>query len=362
MNETSEHHFTLGDYFESVSTFLIHQGMNHILAYASKILGQNISKNSIEQLGVRLEKHGEFYHPSRIHTEINGKKFSFVLNVAISKPGNSLIKREFGLLKHLNEKYRQSFLPEVFCLGGLGTKNNQKVSMFLGEWFEDFDEFHISYDAEAGVNRIMVWAEDGNFFLSSEETAKLYCQAAKILTLYYAVDTCEQILSWHHAAGDFVINIMDNDVCLKLISVRNYASMFRYREEFNADDGSETMLDALLIFFLNMSIRMRLDRLNGVGDMVWSDTIAVENCLLGFYEGLKLKYCEGLQRGFADAYVNDYLSKYGIAELYELSSSIADRFYQNINEIELIQSHLNEHIQALYASIQFFVQSNKKAT
>ena len=49
------------------------------------------------------------------------------------------------------------------------------------------------------------------------------------------------------------------------------------------------MLQALLIFFLNLSIRMRLDRYDGVGDIVWADGLVVQSTLDGFFEGLALK-------------------------------------------------------------------------
>ncbi|MCJ7774036.1 MAG: hypothetical protein MUP22_12990, partial [Desulfobacterales bacterium] len=319
--------FKIGDYFESVRVFLISQGVDPISTYVSNELGQDISKMEIETFNVYLEKHGEFYHPARVDVEINKKLFSFVLNVAISTPGKSLVKKEFNLLKRLNKKNSPSFIPEVFCQGEMHTKQNGKVSMFLGEWFGGFHEFHISHDPEAGKNKILVWDPDGSFFLSDKKTAKLYRQAAKFLTRYYSIDTFEQILSWHHAAGDFVVSITGNNVDLKLITVRNYASMFRCDKSLGVEDASESILEALLLFLLNMSIRMRLDRLNGVGDITWSDNIAVENCLLGFYQGLKLKYLEGLQMGFADAYFNDYLSRLSRLTLYEISASAVNRLY-----------------------------------
>lgn len=356
-----ENLFKVGDYFESVRYFLRNQGVDPILAYASKMLGRDISKNDIETFNVFLEKHGEFYHPARIDVVINGKIFSFVLNVAISTPGKNLIKKEFNILKRLNKKYPVSFLPEVFCQGEMQTKQNRNISMFLGEWFGGFHEFHISHDPEAGKNKIKVWDPEGSLFLSDKRTAKLYRQAAKILTMYYSIDTFEQILSWHHAAGDFVVSITGNNLDLRLITVRNYASMFRCDKNLDIENDPGSILESLLLFLLNMSIRIRLDRLNGVGDLVWSDNIAVENCLLGFYQGLKLKYLEGLQMGFADAFFNDYLSRFSRLTLYELSVSAVSRFYQNTEEVHIIQSNLKEHIEVLNAEIHSVIKSLQKS-
>jgi len=354
-DEKPENSFAVCDYFESVSTFLTHQGIDPILTYASKALDQDISKTAINDFNVTLIKHGEFYHPARIDTEICEKNFSFVLNVAISNQGKSLLNKEFHLLQKLNKKFRPSFLPEVFCMGESQTKQDQKALMFLGQWFEGFHEFHMSYDEKARRNRVKVWAPDRSFFLSDEKTAKLYYQAAKILTLYYVIDSFEQILSWHHAAGDFVVQVADRDVSLKLITVRKYASMFKGNGVYRKDDDTESILEALLLFLLNMSIRIRLDRLDGVEDLIWSDNIAVENCLLGFYQGLKCH--DKLETDFADAFFSQYLSKISLSLLYEFSASFVEKFYNNSAEIDLIQTNLKEHIQVLHTEIHSLTKS-----
>jgi hypothetical protein len=346
-NKKPENLFRIGDYFESVRKFLTNQGLEAILAYTSKVLDKGISKNAIKAFDVYLEKHGEFYHPARVETKIYDKTFSFALNVAISTPGNNLAKKEFNLLQKLNKRHRPSFLPNVICLGEVN--QNQNITMFLCEWLEDFHEFHIANDSADGKNKIIVWSPKGNFFLSDKKTAKLYTQTAKILTAYYSIDTFEQILSWHHAAGDFIINTTDNDIDLKLITVRKYASIFK--NDGGASDDTGSMLEALLLFLLNISMRMRLDRQDGVGAVIWSGNIAVKSCPLGFYQGLEQKYHEGLQTGFADVFFKDYLARFSRSSLYELCVSILDKFYQNDKEINIVKSNLKEHIQVLHTAI-----------
>jgi hypothetical protein len=44
-----------------------------------------------------------------------------------------------------------------------------------------------------------------------------------------------------------------------------------------------------LIFLLNLSIRTRLDRLDGTGEMAWSDPVAVEATVAGMLAGLAEK-------------------------------------------------------------------------
>jgi hypothetical protein len=50
----------------------------------------------------------------------------------------------------------------------------------------------------------------------------------------------------------------------------------------------------LLIFFLNLSIRMRLDRYDGVGDIVWADGPVVQSTLDGVMDGLALIIASGI--------------------------------------------------------------------
>jgi hypothetical protein len=352
--------FSIGDYFEAVSDFILRQGLEQILADASCDLSREISKEEIGTVNVTLEKHGQYYHPARVEIEICGERLLYVLNVAVSDPGNDLIKKEYYLLEKLNKTFQPSFLPEVYCLGHTNTKTNQKVAMFLGQWFGGFHEFHLSYDPETGKNRLKVWAPDGGVFLTDNQTANLYQQIAKILTFYYSIDTFEQILSWHHAAGDFVVSVANNDIRLGLITIRNYNSFLKNDTASGVENDGASMLEALLLFMLNMSIRIRLDRLDGVGNLIWSDDIAVKNCLLGFYEGLKYHPSGGLQEGFADVFFSDYLSGFSHLMLTNVCGSLLKQHYQNNEEIIQIQNNLKAHIQMLYSTIQSFAAHHLK--
>jgi len=183
---------------------------------------------------------------------------------------------------------------------------------------------------------------------------------SKILTIYYSIGTSDQILSWHHAAGDFVVNSKGRTMDLRLITARDYGSMFMKHSGSGIKHKPSFMLEAMLFFLLHLSIRIRLDRLDGVGDIGWSDPTAVENCTRGFYQGLKKKYHKGLQKGFAATYFNDYLFRFSKPVLYELCHSIVDRFYQNPFEIELIRNNLDDHTQILYSTIHHIAKSHKK--
>ncbi|MCP4369725.1 MAG: hypothetical protein GY797_16670, partial [Deltaproteobacteria bacterium] len=222
--ETLDFCFSYGDYFKSARSFISASGCKIIITALSEATNQTIKSSDIKRVNIFQEKHGEFYHPARIETIVGEKKFWFVLNVAVSETGRNCMKREYELLQILSSKFKNSYIPDVYGEDEICLNNNLNVGMFLGQWFENYHEFHLSNEHADSGKKILVWDPAcGGFFLSRSQTRKLYRQAAMILTLYYDIETFNQIFPWHHAAGDFVIRIKDNEIDLKLITVRKYA-------------------------------------------------------------------------------------------------------------------------------------------
>ena len=353
---------TYGEYFYAVRSFLEKDEFKSITSAISQRLNQNIKPEEIKEIRIYLEKHGEFYHPAKIETYINRSRILFVLNVAISSAGKNYIKREFEILNKLNNEFSFSFIPKVYSRGEICIKNkNVEISMFLGEWFEGFNEFHISpnkykQDKTDSSIKIVVWDhEKGNFFLSADETFELYSQVAMILTCYYNAETFEQIFPWHHAAGDFVIKLQNNNMKLKLITVRQYASLFNYPTEIaknNTDSDIYLILEAMLVFFLNLSIRNRLDRLDGVGEIVWSDNIAVEGTLKGFLKGLSQISSNNLISDTHAANFINYISCFSKTDLLELCNSIVNTYNPMAPELSVIRQNLKNHVDILFSTIK----------
>jgi hypothetical protein len=353
---------TYGDYFYAIRSFLKKDKFKSITSAISQQLNQNIRPEEIQEIRIYLEKHGEFYHPARIETFINGSKILFVLNVAISGTGKNYIKREFEILNKLNNEFSFSFIPKVYSQDKIFIKNKGiEISMFLGEWFEGFNEFHISQNKYKQTKKdssikIVVWDhEKGNFFLSDDGSLELYSQVAMILTCYYNAETFEQIFPWHHAAGDFVIKLQNNNMEIKLITVRQYASLFKYANETeknNKDSDDHLMFEAMLVFFLNLSIRNRLDRLDGVGEIVWSDNIAVEGTLKGFLKGLSQTSSNNLISDTLAANFINYISCFSKTDLLELCNSIINTYNPMAPELSVIRQNLKNHVDLLYNSIK----------
>ncbi|CAB1056583.1 hypothetical protein D1BOALGB6SA_1320 [Olavius sp. associated proteobacterium Delta 1] len=343
-----------GEYFNAVRSFCEQDGCEMFCGVVAQRLQQTVSPGDIQEIRVHLEKHGEFYHPARIVTDLPGYKISFVLNVALSEPGKKHINGEFHHIKRLNTEFAESFLPEVYCMGEVTTGGGIKFYMFLGEWFQDYHEFHISRQTSGNQDQVCVWDDrKGRYYLSREQQSRLYRQAARIMTGYYNVTTFEHISPWHHAAGDFIIRLNQNIIDLKLITVRGYAPLLQdIDDQTPGARNAEQILQALLIFFLKLSIWMRLDRVDGVGELTWSDPGVVQSTVEGIFEGLAQKPANPILPDAVDRCFQYYLSICTPGDLFDLSESILQTIHPAAPEIPLIKQNLADHVLMLIQSIK----------
>ena len=335
----------LGEYFSAIRTFLENDSGKIISRALARRLQQKVTVQDIQEIRIHLEKHGEFYHPACIEVHSQPHRISFALNVAVSDTGISTIKKEYDNLSRLNNEFSPCFLPEVYGFGEVKSPGGSKLRMFLGHWFDGYHEFHISRDPSDDKNKILVWDNSRlPHYLSLVQSADLYRQAARILTHYYKVESFEQISSWHHGAGDFVVKIDQTGLDVKLISVRGYASLFdNLADPANKEMDPELILQTLLIFFLNLSVRMRLDRYDGVGEIVWADGIVVQSTLDGFFEGLAHKPTIACLPDSIETCFRYYLSVYTREDLYELGKVVMKTFHRRAPELRIIKQQLKDH-------------------
>lgn len=338
------------DYFQAARSFLESDSYKMITRPIMRQLGRDVKPQEIAEIRINLEKHGPYYHPARIEAIVFEKPFSFVLNLAMSESGRRLIEREYHLLKRLNTAQPHDYLPQVYGFGRIRGPAGKDFGMFLGQWFEDYHEFHISLDPADQKLKILVWDDvRGRFFLSHGQTQKLYAEAAKILTCYYNPESFEQISAWHHGAGDFVVNIENDRLALKLVTVRQYAAMFENTNDSQTGQRQpQRILQALLVFFLNLSLHMRLDRFDGTGEMMWSDKTAVGASLIGFLEALSMKPHMAALPDSALVCFIAYLSACTKENLLDLLQAIVKRFNPRMPELPLIRNNLSEHVETLH--------------
>lgn len=343
---------TYGGYFEAAGYFITKNNCEVLLTALSFLNEPKRPAEAppINEIKISLEKHGAFYHPSRVEVAVVNSVFSFVLNAAASKPGIEWLRREYLTLQKLNSLFSNSFIPAVFGQDLFDCGNKIQIGMFLGGWFERYNEFHISKDPSDGKEKILMWDDlNGNRFISGDMAVEIYRQASMIMTCFYDVHTFEQIFPWHHAAGDFVVKQTGDSLDVKLITARQYASLFE-PEVQTKDRG--LIYEGLLMFLTVLSIRMRLDRIDGAGDIVWADKISVEGTITGFREGIKIKTDSNVvPPGFLDEF-RAYVKSISGDELLELFRAVADSFNQSAPDMPVIRRNLTEHSGELFHALK----------
>ncbi len=336
-NEQSTDFLTYGDYFTAVQQFLEKDEYRVITNSLTMKNKDQFCYKDIEEIKIFLVKHGELYHPCMVETLLKGETFQWVVNVAISCYGKALINHEVIIINRLNLSNACSFLPKVYEYGEVKTEKYE-IKMFMGEWFQAFHEFHISFDNQDGKYKIRVWdQEKENWFLNPQQTLQLYRQIAMILTCYYDIETFGQIYPWHHAAGDFIVNCSDNSLQLRLITARNFGSLLE-----TSDKDEDTILEAMLFFLVNLSIRTRLDRLDGIGETVWAGSEAVKATVLGFYDGLSRKSPLWSYK------FKKYASLLSFSGLSETCATVVDSYNPDSSELHIIRKELAVHSLELF--------------
>jgi hypothetical protein len=328
---------TYGSYFSAVSQFCAADGWGRLLNAAACKLEQPVAVKDLGPLSIFLEKHGAFYHPARLRVMVGDKPLSLVVNVAASNPGRRALPREVKALEGLNDQRPFDWFPQVY---GCTTAD---LPMFLADWFDGFHEYHLSRRPENNKPAIVVW--DGAAdpcLLSEKQAADLYRSAAMILTACYDPISSRQIFPWHHAAGDFVVRVERERVGVKMITVRDYVPISQPTP--GADDET-ALLDALVVFFIHLTVRMRLDRLDGVAEVVWAPDGCLVPTIDGFFQGLDLTArMSGLPEAFPEA-VGHYLNRYDTADLLALARRITTTVFDaRSEERRVIERNLNRHI------------------
>ena len=340
-----------GQYFSAIRDVISTDTYGPLVDATARQLAEDISLTDIDEILIYAEKHGSDYHPARIEVTVHDACAAFVMNVAVTARGKDRLCREFDVLKHLNDKYDFSFLPqtyfqgEAFCSAG---RNGGSMLMFLADWFKGYYEFHLSIDENRGFQKLVIWdAAKGHQYLSPSQAGQFYRQAGKMMTLYYDIETFEQIFPWHHAAGDFVLRAQENFLDVKLVTARQYAPMVERYEGISVHE-------ALLFFLLNLSIRMRLDRLDGVGAVAWADDECLGATLEGFVKALRIKEGQGrIERGFVDRFLRHLRSL--------CRKDLSDRFLALITacdpsapDMPVIRTHLEGHVRELHTALHKF--------
>jgi len=350
-----EHHpfLTLRDYFNAIREFILKDQGKRLAHVLKERLNKEIGPENIHKILIRSEKHGALYHLASVEIFVDDKQTKFAVSTAVSEKGKEWITNEYETLKFLNSSLGLPYLPNVHLKGEVecdaGNGKHETLSMLLSEWFEGYHEWHLSIDKNDNKQKICIWdLQNGNRYASREEAFEIFRQASKILTLCYDTKDFNQIYPWHHAAGDFIVKTRDRRVDVRLTTAREYQSILNYFSE----ETSRPMI-AIVYFFLNLSIRMRLDKLDGVGETVWAGDFCVNATTEGFFDAIKIMESEGRYHLGRPKELIALLNSFGEEEIRGLFHPLQN-WYQEGDPLEfrVIKANLRTHVNLLCHALQ----------
>lgn len=306
--------------------------------------------NTALKVEIISEKHGSHYHPARIDIKVLDSKLSLAANVAISEPGLSRIETEYEAMKRLFNGFQKKYIPETLFFYKdqfIGSDhNNHHVKILFTKWLDGYHEFHICESEDPNEQALILWdTEIGYSELSSAEIHDVYKRASAILTYYFNPQTSEEIFPWHHGAGDFVARRVSESVSVRLISVRQYtARVVCINERLDP-------VEALITFFANLTIRMRLDRVDGIGEIIWANDKTLLACIEGFFKGLSMKARE-MQRWFELVEkLIEIIAKMGPGDWAEVFARVLDSYDQESPDDHAINEGIVDHIFLVYKTL-----------
>jgi len=355
--EKTHPHLTLGNYFDAMKACVL-ENQGELLKRALKDRWRKDGcLDDVEKIKIRSEKHGILYHLASVEVFLKEIRAKFTLSTAVSGAGIACLVREHDILDRLNRTFQLPFLPEIYgisemaCSTGQGT--TEKMVMLLAQWFEDYHEWHVAMDPVDGDQKIKIWdLKRGHRYAFSSEAFLIIEECSKILALYYDYKNFSRIGAWHHAAGDFIVNTQgDGSINVRLTTVRKYEPLMA---SFREEDVNPTI--AMIYFFLDTTIHMRLDRLDGVGETIWMDDFAVTAAIKGFFEGLHEREAMGDGvSGVQAAELLSLLKSFDRSEFERIFEPLMDHYTaQDSDEMVFMSARMDDHINVLRQALQDF--------
>ena len=344
---------TLRDYFEAIGEFLLKDQGKPLVRALEERLNRETAIDKIRKIMIRSEKHGTLYHLASVEILVNDKQTKFAVSTAVSEKRKGWLTQEYAMLRFLNSSLKLPYLPDIYLKGEVkcqaGNGKHETVSMLLSEWFDDYHEWHLSIDENNNDQKLCIWdLQNGNQYASKEEAFEIFRQASKILTLYYDTKEFSQIYPWHHAAGDFIVRTGNSGIDMRLTTARGYRSIIGYFSEETVNP-----MIAMVYFFLNLTVRMRLDKLDGVGETVWVGDFCVTAIAEGFFDAIRIMEADGRYHLGRPKDLLSLLKSFGEEEVWSLFHPLRNWYRQgNPAEFRVIQANLGSHVNLLYNALQ----------
>jgi hypothetical protein len=346
--EESEPLIYYGPFLHAVADFLSSDGFEPLKKALQAHVGRPVSRRKIRKLDIVSEKHGGLYHVVSLTVVKDDCQIALVANVAVTPEQQSVLASEFQLLQRLQAGLGHSSLPRAYVMGKAAYAevpgSRRELGIFIGEWFEGFHEHHLSYLQAEWIPVIKVWGAV-DFILNPSQAGSFYRKAAAILTRCFDERTFEQIYPWHHAAGDFIVKPESSDeVDVRLITVRGY------RRLVDLEPGEESFWIGLTHFFLNLTLRMRLDRLNGTGKLMWAGPDCLRDVLASFLQAWAEKQVQTPDLPSRED-ILEVLRSFAEEELFSLAELALEDGLLDVEEDRFMRTHLEEHIRSLHATL-----------
>lgn len=335
-----------GPYLDAVSQFLSNDSFHALQTALSLHLNKrSISLHEIKRIELISEKHGALYHVVRLKAHLASESCSLAVNVAAQPEQQAFLENEYELLRELGRNFDHTFLPVPYLKGETNYHDDQNghlsLKLFVAGWFEDYHEFHLTYHKDIAVPVISMWDSGSTSSgLHKEQSLSLYSRAAAILTHYLDGRSFQQIYPWHHAAGDFVVKRQGTEVDLRLITVRDYRCLLPPGPNF------KDVWIAIVHFFLNLSLRMRLDRLDGTGDLAWAGPDCLPGILAGYLQSWTQKALQHPHLPPSNEVLN-VLRSFNPQEWLPLAQLVMEDGLVEADEVEFLLPRLKDHVAAL---------------
>jgi len=346
---STEHPFLkLKDYFQAARSFLLEDHRHALLKAVQDQMGSGrLQEEDIRNVIIRSEKQGALYHVASVEVEGAGVSSKFSLVAAVSEKSRDALGRECNTIILLNNRHPSCGLPGIHFRGDQIVSRDGKEGTFsflLEEWLESYHEWHVSRDG-TGNQRLCIWDQERGYYFANEDAFfQLFRQAARTLTLLYDPETGCQLRPWHHAAGDFVIrDNQEGKSHVRLAAARGYEPLLTLPGQ-----APENQPANLLYFFLDMALRMRLDRFDGVGEVAWIEGNILDAVMAGFLEGLEVSAHERRCDKTASRSFLGLLKSFSPAELLAAFEPLLDIYRHGAgDEFMIIAEHLSIHVQEL---------------
>jgi len=345
---------SLEDYFGALQKFLLlDDGKLLSSALIKRGLPPDTIHPDISEVVIRSEKHGALYHIASVEIPGLGENSKLAVTSALSGSARRSLQEEYGILRQLSS-IAPEHLPQLYCRETVSWETDRGGAQFfmvLGEWLDGYHEWHATEAPEAGKQKVQLWDyEKGSRFLADTESFELLRQAAYILTCFYDQASFCQIYPWHHGAGDFIVRPEPGALSVKLITARQYAPLVYFDGEEEAD-----RLVAAIHFLLNLGLRIRMDRFDGVGAPAWLDEFAVQAAVAGFFAGLGAAATTNRLRIGPVADFLEIMQSFDARELVDMYGSLLQIYAdEDPDDFHLIQARLPGHAAELQKALQHF--------